>query len=396
MLSFRILRPVLGLLALALLIQPEPGRAQVPPPANSKRHTIETIDGVHLKANLWVGKKGQDGATVILLHNFDKGGGDSQKDGWNALGDALQKAGHSVISFDFRGHGQSLEVNPDKFWSQMEFPYNTRYLKFKVQPGGKLPGTISQTDFTANYYPFLVNDITAIRAFLDKQNDAGIINTKNLIVIGAGQGATLGALWMESELKRRQAVPKDPRLGIAAAAVLPPVAFDFKDPAGQDIAAGIFLSPSPTLGGQPVPLTTWMKDLGTVKDSNKIPLAFLYGGEDKTGSKYALDLLTAVSPNYKKGMAPPKELPFTGEEAIETKLTGSQLLNAELPTEKWIVEKYIPPMLEKRTIIAAGTQAFEKWPAFWRSPTGVIIPVRLRETDEAPRPVPLQLFGIQR
>jgi alpha-beta hydrolase superfamily lysophospholipase len=384
MLSFPRLRLALGILALALLCHPEASRA------DSKRHTIETIDGVKLKANLWTG--GKDGATVILLHNFDKTGGDSTKDGWNALAEALNKAGHTVISFDFRGHGQSLEVDPDKFW-HAEFGYNSKYVKFKRDKEGKLPTTITTADITPNYYPFLVNDISAVRAFLDKQNDAGNINTKNIIVIGAGQGATLGALWMESEMRRRQAVPNNPLIGVQASLTLPPGAFQFKEPAGRDLAAGIFLTPSPTLGGQNVPLQSWLKDLGK---EHKVPLAFISGKDDKDGSKYALTLLTSISPNYKVDAPPPKELPFTGEKTIaDTKLKGSELLTAELGTQDWIVKDYLKPMIEKRTIIAQETQAFEKYPSFWMIGTARV-PARLKETDASPRPLPLGSFGINR
>jgi alpha-beta hydrolase superfamily lysophospholipase len=384
---FRLLRVALGILALALLLQPETGRAQAPA---AKRYTIDTIDGVKLKANLWVGKNGKDGATVILLHNFDNKGGDCQKDGWNDLAAALQKEGHSVLSFDFRGHGESIGVDPAKFWSN-EFAYNQRYVKFKLVEG-KPPESITQTNFRDGYYPFLVNDITAVRAFLDKQNDAGTINTKNVVVIGAGQGATLGMLWMESEMRRRQGVPINPALGLAQALLLPPAAINLKDPAGRDLVGGIFLSPSPTLGGMQVPVHSWLKNLGK---ENKVPLAFITAEGDKEGTKYALNLLLGVSPDYVVGKAPPKELPFTGEKAIETKLTGSQMLSEGLPTEKWIVQDYLPKVLEKRTIIAQATQGFDKYPSFWIWPT-TRVPARLRETDDTPRPLPLSYFGITR
>src|SRR5206468_1737017 len=114
-----------------------------------------------------------------------------------------------------------------------------------------------------------------------------------------------------------------------------PAAIVLKDPAGRDLAGGIFLSPSPTLGGYNVPLANWMKDVGK---ENKVPVAFINATGDKNGTKFALDLLTMVSPNFKVGMAPPKELPFTGEKTIETKLIGSQMLSEGLDTEKFIVK----------------------------------------------------------
>lgn len=395
MLAFRLLRLTLGAFALALLLQPELTRAQGNDP---KRYTIDTIDGVKLKANLWVGAKGKDGATVILLHDFDKTGGSCQKDGWNALAAALQKEGHSVISFDFRGHGESIGVDKRKFWDRSdlnpnltlnEFPYNPRYVKARIK-GGEFPETIAHTDFNSLYYPFLVNDIAAVRAFIDRQNDAGTINTKNIVVIGAGQGATLGALWMATEQKRKQAGMM-PILGLQVA-LAQPGGLQFKGAAGQDIAAGIFLSPSPTLGGQSVPLMSWLREVGK---EEKIPLAFISADNDKAGSQFASRLLLAVSPNFVTGKAPPKELPFTGEKNIATKLTGSKMLDADLPTESWIVKDYLPPLLEKRTIIAQAAHQFDKFPSFWIF-NNRFVPARIKDTDDAPRPIPLIQFNINR
>jgi pimeloyl-ACP methyl ester carboxylesterase len=388
MLSFRLIRQTLGILVFAFLLAPEAGRAQV---AKAKNVKIPTIDGVTLNANFWVGG-GKGGATVILLHNFDKTGGDSQKDGWNALAENLQKAGHSVLSFDFRGHGQSLTVEPAKFWSP-EFAYNMAILRPKRDKEGKYPETITTADLTAAYYPFLVNDIAAVRAYLDRQNDAGNINTKNVIVIGAGQGATLGALWMETEMKRRQAEPKIANVTVAQAAKLPANVFDFKNPTGKDLAAGIFLDISPTLDGKEMPIHTWLKDVGK---ENKVPLVFLYGTQDAAAKKVSVDLLSSISPNYKVGGMEewPKELPFTGEKGIpNTKLKGSQLLTADLPTEG-LIATYTNRLLEKRTIIAHEIQGFDKSPAFWVFPTGMI-PVRTKPTEDAPRPIPLGSFGIR-
>ena len=42
---------------------------------------------------------------------------------------------------------------------------------------------------------------------------------------------------------------------------------------------------------------------------------------------------------------------FTGDKPIPgTKLTGSKLLDPNLPTEEWITEKYIDPLLQKQGI----------------------------------------------
>src|SRR6516162_2546831 len=85
----------------------------------SKRVHFPTYDEVELSGSFYrstpVGKRDKD-AVVLLLHDFQhiKGGG-STEDGWRQLAGQLQKEGYSVLSFDFRGFGNSKTVSP-KFW----------------------------------------------------------------------------------------------------------------------------------------------------------------------------------------------------------------------------------------------------------------------------------------
>lgn len=391
MLTFRQLRLALGIGTLGLFMMPEPAPGQAPAPGAAKRYTIETIDGVKLKVNYFAGKAA-DSATVILLHNFDaKAGGDSQKDGWNDLAATLQKEGHHVFSFDFRGHGDSTAlVDPKKFFT--EFALNAKYLKTAKGVGGKHPETLTYSDFLPLYYPMLVNDIAAVRAFIDRQNDNGTLNSSNIVVIGAGQGATLGALWMAAEFKRHQATPNNPLIPFVIQIQLQPNGYTLKDSAGKDLAAGIFLTPSPTLGGFQVPLKNWMFEIGR---NQKVPLAFIHGNEDKAMSRQTLDMLMSISPKYKVGEKPPADLPFTGERGIETKQNGSQLLDQAFKTDAWITKTYLSPVLEKRTILEARTQAFDKNIAFWVFPN-FREAVRTNPDEKVPRPIPLDRFDIKR
>src|SRR5262245_51643950 len=76
--------------------------------AKSEPVTFDTADGVKIKGTYWAPTKGKKMPTVLLIHNFDMAkGGDSHQDGWDSLGDALQAKGYAVLSFDFRGFGQS-------------------------------------------------------------------------------------------------------------------------------------------------------------------------------------------------------------------------------------------------------------------------------------------------
>ena len=120
----------------------------------------------------------------MLLHAM---GEDSRKNHWVSLAEEIQKTGLNVLSFDFRGHGLSVDVEPEKFWSNQ---HN------QILAGGKTgfgKRTIDLRNFDKRYFPAMVNDIAAARAYLERtKNDDGSCSTSSIIVIGAESGATLG------------------------------------------------------------------------------------------------------------------------------------------------------------------------------------------------------------
>ena len=225
--------------------------------AGEKYKTYEFVsaDGVKLEGNLWsnAGAANKKDATVLLLHNFnDKNGGSSRDEGWDQLGDKLLDQGYSVFSFDFRGFGGSTKVDPEKFWDLRRNPQNQYIQGHNTVP---LADTIDHAKFEHAYYPYLANDVQAAKAFLDRRNDSGEVNTSSLFVIGAGEGATVGALWMASQWHLQKA-----DLGPLGALIIDPKTgrFSFQEPEGKDQAGAIWLSISPTLAGAPLipPSTT--------------------------------------------------------------------------------------------------------------------------------------------
>src|SRR5262249_52011401 len=94
---------------------------------------------------------------------------------------------------------------------------------------------IGYADFQPGYYPHLVNDIIAAKQYLDRRSDGGDCNSANLVVIGAEDGATLGALWLASECYLYRA-PQEFPLKLE------------KHPELKDVACAVWLSMSPTLG----------------------------------------------------------------------------------------------------------------------------------------------------
>src|SRR5207237_1408953 len=132
---------------------------------------------------------------------------------WISLAKALEKEGYAVIRFDFRGHGDSTTVKPGVpgpvgmaipgFWDHKENQFGIK----GFNPNVARKGTIDAKQFNPGYHSVMVNDIAAVKAFLDQKNDEGACNSANLILIGAKEGATLAALWLNSEYHRYKLVP---------------------------------------------------------------------------------------------------------------------------------------------------------------------------------------------
>src|SRR5215469_10627606 len=229
------------LTTLSLLFLADSGAVSGADDIESTRVHFATYDEVELSGTFYrsasaSGKKDKD-TVVLLLHDFRHlKGGSSQEDGWHQLAGQLQKEGFAVLSFDFRGFGNSKSVSP-KFW---EFPHNRQGIKgaSKKNP----PASIDEKDFSQGYFINLVNDIAAARAYLNIKNDANEINSSNIILIGAGQGATLGALWLASECRRQ----KDNQSDRLFPGMLPQFR-SLDEPEGNDVAGAVWLTIYPTL-----------------------------------------------------------------------------------------------------------------------------------------------------
>ena len=325
--------------------------------AESEEINFKTHDGVSLKGKFYPSAKPKDGASIILLHDFTfRKGGDSSQDGWEKLALDLQAAGQSVLSFDFRGHGKSVGVTPN-FWLQL---HNSGL------PGAKMPNKptkINFSEFTAGYYPNLVNDIAAAKSFLDIKNDDGEANSSNIIVIGAGEGATLGALWMASEWRRLscEVVEVVQNTGILNLKAPGPKRVNLKampsvDPEGSAQLAAIWLSISPTIAGKnyaaQVPL--WLKDI-TMPRNRRVQMLFVTGEDDKARDDFSVKMLKTVKPTFsrekKAGETKPKagaksDQDHTVELKLKSKNVGSKLLDEDV--NKSIVNGYIVDRITKK------------------------------------------------
>jgi hypothetical protein len=286
---------------------------------NSETARIVTVDGVKLNA-VFYPKSSKSSSTVIMLHPIGQGN-NIRMPGWKTLATELQKAGYSVLMFDFRGHGDSTTIEDEKAF--FSFPAN-RAFKLKEKE------TIDYKDYKAvanTYLPVLVNDIAAVKAFLDRKNDAGACNTSSTIVIGAETGATLGAIWVNAQWSLYRVIPngfvKTPN----------------KDSEGKDVIACVWLSITPKLGAIDVNLA---KTLAIPVRGNATATVFIYGDEDGEGKTRA----TTLEKNLKDAKNPQK-FAFVTSYAVnaKTKLKGMKLLFPE--TRKDIVE-YLDDVVAKK------------------------------------------------
>src|SRR5262249_10914166 len=141
-------------------------------------------------------------------------------------------------------------------------------------PNKPRPSEIKYEQFNPSYYTVLCNDIAAAKAFLDDRQD---VNASNLALVGAKDGATLGALWLNSEWHRVRLPP--PAQG------QPQGSLDRENPAGAAVSAAVWLSISPTIGSGKGSITANVSQILDLPGKfRKVPMAFVYGeGDSKSG-----------------------------------------------------------------------------------------------------------------
>jgi hypothetical protein len=287
-----------------VLLSPSAAWAQ----KKGERVKFQTCDGVELHGTFYPGN-GPKAMCILLLHQVghknstqSDGAGSTQQDGWDRLASKLNESGNAVLSFDFRGHGNSLAVDKDTFWKA---PHNGQILM------GKPRDSIEFKDFPKNYLPVMTNDISAAKTFLDRRNDEGQCNSNNLILIGAQDGAALGAMWLAAELNRYKIVSQLPlRLE--------------RIPEGQAVKACFWISMSqPSFWQQ---FGEWLKT-----EAKRVPMVFIYGNDDPGPAPNFATKWVAELNRSRDGSKPAKKVAFL-ESITKTKLAGHQLLRKDLNT----------------------------------------------------------------
>lgn len=302
-----------GLLALALAPQLAPAQQDV---------RFETADKVKLRGTLYPGG-GNKSPCAILLHKL---GGSRDHEGWAALATELQRRGFTVLTFDFRGHGDSTAVDPDVFYT---LPLNKRIF----QHGKEVKDRITYKDFVGHkknytYIPMLVNDIEAARNFLDQKNNAGECNSSSLVLVAAEEGAALGALWLTCQFKKAHYVPNP--LGVGA---IP----DPRRTEGEDVGAAAWLS-IPSYLTKQYPVATWLAS--PVRD--KVPMLFVYGDKDEPAAKAAKYLSSATKTSSRTTEASKVDVKKGSKAAGADLLKGAQGAAGD-------IGDFVAKAMEKRT-----------------------------------------------
>lgn len=328
-------------LAAAVLFALTPAFAQDKPKVESETIQFESADAVQLQGTYYkpimsgadkivAAKAETDAPVVILLHPF---GGDPNVAGWDGLAVTLASKGFHVLRFDFRGHGKSTVISKT-FWDAGLYPENTKVFSALARKK-PLPLKLESADIKKEpgYFPMLVNDVMAARVAIDKKNDAGNLNAATVYLIGAGDAATVGMMYMSAEWSRPQ---KPTEAQAKFIKTLPLNGVEPRESAGKDVAGAIWLSPVRPTSVPERAMKEWVKLYPDMRDSN--PVLCIYGDGDSVGKKTSLfirDEMLVAKPGPGSKL---NKLPFTDtREIAKSKLVGIDLMKVP-ETEKHIVD----------------------------------------------------------
>jgi len=290
-----------------------------------------TADGIELQGRFHRANSPK-GPIVLLL--YPPGGErtmDSNSGDWKGLTKRLNEAGYHVFRFDWRGHGKSTVIkepercfNPNK--NQWTAPFNNKYIKDvgKSKKPNKTDLKLEHITNLAYYFPVLAEDLAAVRLHLDKKNDDNEkgVSSSSIYVIGAGEAAALGLLWMRSEWDRPLVAPKQNQLiglGVVDYTYVPQqLASNDYDRAGESIAGAIWLSPTlPRINNGLKTLENWIATAPRMRDSN--PMMFIWGEKDAESKGLAKTVFE------KALVGDPKAAAQAGLKPLEAKKFGYQV-----------------------------------------------------------------------
>jgi predicted esterase len=274
-------------------------------PMSGDRETIrcQTADGVELVGDFYkppenVGKRAP---CVILLHAVGPNREAASRKDFGELPKKLQQGGFAVVTFDFRGYGESRTVDPQKY---------ARAHRLAV--GSAVSRKIDSKNFrTVQEFANLANDLVAIKIHLNKLNNEGLCNAHQVALVGIEQGALVGLMWLynenvdESRIKDVRAA----RMGVAKYE-------------GEDVLGVVWISMNGMLYKNRLDnraIAKWM----TVVRSHTATLAF-YGQNDRDSKSFWDIFVKVVKPDREKDSYETTDV----KRLKNTNLTGQKLLDS--------------------------------------------------------------------
>lgn len=273
-------------------------------PGESESLRCVTADGIELIGDFYrppeaVGKRAP---CVILLHAVGPNKDSASRKDFGDLPKKLQKEGYAVLTFDFRGYGESKTVDAAKYARA-----------HRLGAGSTVPRKMEARNFrTAQDLAYLVNDLIAIKVHLNKLNNEGLCNSHNIALIGIEQGATIGLMWVYNENVDENRIPdiRALRMGLAA---------KFE---GEDVLGVVWISLNGMLSSRRMESRVVTKWLATLRDRTAT-LAF-HGQNDKDCKAFWDQAIKIIKPERQKEAYELTDL----KRLKNTNLAGHKLLDS--------------------------------------------------------------------
>lgn len=274
--------------------------AKIPDPEDITR---DSKDGVVLRMTYFPGTLGKKSAPVILLHGWGGQRGDMEP-----LAKYLQSLGHTCLSVDLRGHGESVKG------------------KFTEKNGETGFKDLDKNDFQKAHMEAMALDVEAAKKFLLDKNNAGECNIEALGIVACDVSCLVAMRWSIHDWSVQN---------------LP--AFKL----GQDVKALVLLSPVNSHKAYVAP------DFFTNPYTRKNISVLLAAGEEDAKSVSEIKRLNSKLQSFHPKPSGNRELDAKTQdlflvEAPKTNLGGAKLLTPVLPVMKNIGVFFNLRLVEKQ------------------------------------------------
>lgn len=309
----------------------------------ANKDVVETRDGVYLTLTYWSARNASKDAPVALLIPDL---GRTQRD-WYPIAKVMHDEGFAVLTFDWRGHGESKLVNPEIYKSPREAYQQARLRAIRratnlnIIPPGSLrsrqedPNDENRIDWEEEFKArdfallpyFLAKDLETVKQYLIEQNNGGRLNVRKLGVVAADQITPIVMDWVINTELRGKGKPGFSRLG-------------------ADIHAMVLITPTYNYRGLKTPT-----DLG--KDGEDIPI-MLIGTEGSNERDTARLARTWRIPDAERGFVRSED--YYRDDSIlqplQTKVQGMSLIAPRVQGNlDTLITAYLKNRLEDPTLV---------------------------------------------